>query len=473
MNSRRAALTATLSVLVAAVIFVGYRAGISTAVALAPEHASSTRELSLLPSYDGTPGPGYKDHPDASGAAGPDAVVDFTGAGFWVRDKRTGRLIEQMTQSQFWTRAGLHPATINDPRILFDPLSARWFAVESAPYDALAVSADADPTHPWKAVVLTTAVSGDLLERIGVDVRGVYMCSSGRNGHTEAICFALPKKDLLWTGGAAPSLAHLDTFPALPFETFPATDLDPAKPAGAPEVFLTRKGLQNDAGVPLTLLMEQLTWSGTRAHLSGTFSIPTGLMYTVPGVAVQPGGPSPRIKAREDHRILDLVEAGGTVYGAIGTEIAGRVGADWFALRAADGAVLQASAIAEPGRDILFPTVAVDGHGNLAIAFTRTAADEYPSIYVAARKPTDPTDTLRAPILLAGGSAPYVCDRVWGSSWLGRLLKMGADDPIGWGTYSTTVDDPVDPDVLWTFQQYGGSATNCRWSTRWVSFALH
>ena len=437
------------------------------------KHPVSAGNIALGTSFAGTSGPGYKDHPDAAGAVGPDTIVDFTGAAFVVRNKTTGQPIEQMSQTQFWTRAGTTPTTINDPRIIFDPLTSRWFAVESAPYDALAVSADANPTHAWKAVTLTTSLAGDLLERIGVDANGVYICSYGRTGQAEAVCFAIPKPDLLWSDTGAPSLAHLATFPALPFETFPATDLNPTKDATAPEVFLTRQGGQNETNIPLVILMEKLTWSGTTARMGATQRIGTTLSYSTPGIAGQPGSGSPGIKAREDHRILDLVESDGGIYGAVGTEINHRVGADWFEIRVSDGAIVQQSTIADATRDVLFPTVAADTRGNIAFGFTGTSATEYPSVYVAARTPTDPPGTLGAPVLAAAGTAPYICYSLWGSTGLGNLLKAGSTNPIGWGTYSTTVTDPANPTVLWTFQQYGDSPHNCQWTTRWTSFTIN
>ncbi len=429
--------------------------------------------VTILKSFDGVSGPGYKDHPDPSGAVGPDALVDFTGSAFAVRNKTTGTMLEQETQTQFWKNAGISPGPINDPRIIYDPLSSRWFAVESAPYDLLAVSMDSDPTHAWKAVILTKIVSGDLLERVGVDANGVYVCSFGKNTPPfEAICFAIPIKDLLWSGKQSPLLSHMTTFPHLPFETFPAADFDPVKTAAAPEIFLTREGGQNGANSPLVLLMEKVTWSGETAHISSTQRIPTSLFYTTPGNAIQPGSSSPFIKGREDHRLLDLVVSNGNVYGAFGTEINHRVGADWFEVRISDGAVLQQSTIADPTYDMLFPTVAVDSKGDMAFGFTKTSATAYPSVYVAARTANDPLDRLETPVLAAGGTSAYSCPMGLGMTWLGHLLKLATNNPVGWGTYSTTVQDASNPEVLWTYQEFGNSSRPCQWGTHWSAFII-
>ena len=88
-------------------------------------------EIAILTTFPGASGPGPKDCPDNTGAVGPDHVVDFTNANVVIHDKRTGKVVRQMTQTEFWKAA--NPAfdlpKLNDPRLLYDPLSGRWFGV--------------------------------------------------------------------------------------------------------------------------------------------------------------------------------------------------------------------------------------------------------------------------------------------------------------------------------------------------------
>jgi len=133
---------------------------------------------------------------------------------------------------------------------------SRWLAVIAGPFDLLAVSADSDPTRAWKGVTLSKAVAGDLLPRIGIDAQGVYVCSDG--GNQDAISFAIPQSDLQWTGAGVPSLAHMATFAALPFETMPAIDLNAGKSSSSPEILLARSGPQVGTNVPVNLLMTQI-----------------------------------------------------------------------------------------------------------------------------------------------------------------------------------------------------------------------
>src|SRR5262249_35102499 len=110
----------------------------------------------ILQSFPGASGPGYKPVPDTTGAVGAAHVVDFADSSFTVHDKTTGRVVQQMTMSNFWMSVEPKNTFLltkpNDPRMLYDTLSGRWFA--SCAEDAtqhrlyLAVSTSSDPTRP-------------------------------------------------------------------------------------------------------------------------------------------------------------------------------------------------------------------------------------------------------------------------------------------------------------------------------------
>ena len=95
---------------------------LASLLASAPAHGGG---VEILATFPGASGPGPKDCPDNSGAVGPHHVVDFTNASVVIHDKRTGEVVRQMTQTEFWKAA--HPKfdlpVLNDPRLLYDPLS--------------------------------------------------------------------------------------------------------------------------------------------------------------------------------------------------------------------------------------------------------------------------------------------------------------------------------------------------------------
>ena len=169
-------------------------------------------EVAIINTFPGASGPGPKDCPDNTGAVGPDHVVDFTNANVVIHDKRTGEVVRRMTQTEFWkaTKPGFDLPVLNDPRLLYDPLSKRWFALiaelkkDSVGY--LAVSGSSDPTKGWKAVKLPMEPT-DPGMKLGVDKNGLYIAFYVLTGdiHTmmsvHAIPIAMPSRR---TGRASP-----------------------------------------------------------------------------------------------------------------------------------------------------------------------------------------------------------------------------------------------------------------------------
>src|SRR5215471_4417340 len=56
----------------------------------------------ILQSFPGGSGPGYKPVPDTTGAVGLNHVVDFEDSWFMVHEKATGKVLLQLTMSNFW-----------------------------------------------------------------------------------------------------------------------------------------------------------------------------------------------------------------------------------------------------------------------------------------------------------------------------------------------------------------------------------
>src|SRR5262249_31295190 len=98
-------------------------------------------DVRIVRSFPGNKGPGWKDSIDVAGAVGPRHVVSFDVAGFVVHDKATGKSLRQLSTREFWQR--VEPAgklvpqkDANDARMLYDPLSERWFACAAGTTEA-------------------------------------------------------------------------------------------------------------------------------------------------------------------------------------------------------------------------------------------------------------------------------------------------------------------------------------------------
>jgi hypothetical protein len=420
--------------------------------------------VTILTTFVGDSGPGPKDAPDNSGAVGPDHVVDFNNANVMIHDKKSGKVVKRMTQTEFWKAAnpGFDFPKLNDPRLLYDPLSKRWFGViaefkkQSVGY--LAVSDSSNPTKGWKAIKLPMEPT-DPGMKLGVDKNGLYIGFYQLTGdtHTMMSVHAIPIADAVAADG--PSLAHLQTFSKLEIECFPATDLNPNKVADAPAILL-----HHEFGNSFSkMFMYKIIWAGNKASISKMATIPLSKTYIIPNAsgknhAIQPTS-GEKLRADEGRRTLCVCQHGDSLFTCNEAKrtLDSRCGIFWCEIRATDGALVQEGFVDDPDCDYLVPSLAVDANGNVGLGCTRTSAKEFPSAYVMMRDAKDSPNTMRPAVLCAKGTTVFS-----GS----RESKYG----LAWGNYNSTCVDPSDPAVLRTSQEYATSSAPGQWTTCWVAF---
>jgi hypothetical protein len=443
------------------------RAVVLAAALLLPPMAAPAAEVTVVTTFPADKGPGYrKPNPDAAGAVGPKHTAVLDDRAFVVQDKATGKVLRNETQHDFWLKvqpAGTLDLQANDPRLVYNPLARRWIAWVQGLKPAhgyLAVSTSADPTEGWKGVKLPIPPF-NFGAKLGFDKNGLYISVSNGNSDLRKAqtCYAIPMADVIAADG--PILSRMQGFTDLEIEAFPATDLDPEKPATAPAVLLNKE-FGNTAS---QLYMYKITWSGEKASISPRQAIRLGTTYQSPNgnsrqyQAVQPA-PGVKLRADEGRRTLSVFAHGGSVFGCNGAKrkLDARAGILWYEVRVSDGALRQEGFVDAPDCDYLMPSLAVDGSGNVGLGCTRTSEKEFPSACVMMRASTDPPGTMRPPVLAAAGSTYF------------RGPTSGNTGAIPWGNYSSTCVDPSDPLLLWTCQEYANSATEREWCTVWAAF---
>jgi hypothetical protein len=305
-------------------------------------------------------GPGYRNpSPDAAGAVGPGHTAGLDDRAFVVHDKATGKVLRDETQHEFWLKvlpAGTFDLHANDPRLLYDPVTRRWFAwVQGlAPANGyLAVSTTPDPTQPWRGVKMPIPPH-NYGARIGFDRNGLYV--SVHNGsadlRTAQTCYAIPMSDVVAAGG--PDLSNMQAFPGLEIEAFPATDPDPDTPPGAPAALLHREF----GDTASKLFLYRITWAGKKASISAAQPVPLSRTYRSPNgssrlfQAVQPA-PGVNLRADEGGRTLSVFARGGSVFGCNVAKraIDSRCGILWYEVRVRDEALVQEGFVDAPDCD--------------------------------------------------------------------------------------------------------------------------
>ncbi len=424
--------------------------------------------VNVVAQFDGDSGvgnpPAYKDHPDMAIAANGTQVVETTGQNVNVYSN-SGAALNSTSTSNFINQAVGTVGKVNDPRIVYDPFISRWLFVCSCSANYLIVSASSDATGSWKGLPLS-GDSGDLLMAVGFDKNGVYV--SETDASLVGKLFALPNSDVAWSGSGNISLAHEGIATGQPFQ-MPAIDLNSGKSLTDAEYFVSHTPVsQNGTNVPVALLLTSVTWSGLPSNPSANFSsttIPTNLLYNTPINAAQPS--SPGIRAVESHRVFGVYSSAGQhLYAVVGsgpcTSNCGSQGADshdlffFFDVNIPGLTLNEAVKVSSSQLTLLFPSLAVDSRGNVAMAATGVSNSQNPSVYEWHKLATDSSGAVHGPNLLTAGSASYSC----------------VNSPVGWGTYSTTAQDAGDGTKLWTVQEYGNSSVPCNWSTRLLQFQV-
>lgn len=449
----------------------------------AAAQASFSGSVKILASFDavaGSPDMSYKDHPDLALAACSKCgtrgqVLVATGQDIAIYDSK-GAVLKTQSTRDFIKAAGLDPdewrakpalppqvaGKVNDPRAAFDPFIGRWIVVCSCSADYLIVSGGKDATGPWKGAVLTGA-AGDLTMFPGWDKNGVYVSEFQERLNSQYI--ALPSADVAWSGTGNISLDHETHIQGRPYEMRPAIDPNPNKGPGDPEYFVARSGPpQNATNVAVYLLVDKVTWSGNAASVSGPASVSSGFLYNTPIAVPQPAGPD--IRGNESHRVfsvyqnsghLYLVEASGPCRSSCGDQ--GQDANDlffWFELDPVTMTITQKAKVSSPTMAYLFPTLALDGEGNTGIGVNGGSKTQPMSVYLFTHTRGSAAGSFHGPVLAEAGIESYSC-------------KL---NPVGWGTYSATIQDGSDPMKLWTLQEYAGSSTPCVWKTRVIAFRV-
>ncbi len=393
--------------------------------------------------------------PDTNGAVGATQFVEWVNVTFEVFDKATG----------FWKGFGGTCETHNDGDIIiqYDKSAGRWVAAQpvfSPPFlYCVAVSTTSDATGSYNryAFSLPAGAFPDY-PKVGVWPDGYYVsfnifspsfagalaCAYDRSNMlagnpATAICFQEPKS----VGSLLPS------------------DLDSKAPPppGEPNFFVD--------------LADSTHLNLFRFHVD--FANPSNSSFSGPsliGVA-----PFSELCARATDRACIPQPSPGERVDSLGDRLMYRLayrnfgdheslvathsveggafsGVRWYEIRNPGSSpfLFQQGTVVDPSLDYWMGSIAMDKAGNIALGFSVSSDSVDPSVAVVGRIPSDPLNTMEAPLFLVNGTGVQV-----------NSFKR-------WGDYSSMSVDPEDGCTFWYSQEYYKTTGGFNWSTRIAAF---
>ena len=387
--------------------------------------------------------------PDTMGTVGPNHIVEILNGVYSVYNKTTGAVLQRMSLDQFWMNTGVAgPFGTFDSRIVFDPISGRYFAtaenVDPGPNGGgnsifVGVSLTSDPTAGFRGtrfVADSSGVAFDDYPTMSIDADGMYLATNNFGSFSfDVSIFSIPKADLLLP---IPSVANLSRFENLNANLF-GDSIQAALDFGPSDGQTALLSVGNGNLIRSTIV----GGGGPGATLLAPIPIAVNPFQPAPD-GDQPGVGSPTIENVTPRFTGNVVQVGNSLWGVhtVLDNATGNSAIRWYEIDEVTNAVLQQGEFGDPTMDYLDPSIAVNAAGTVVIGTTGTGsgAGEFPSSYAFVGQTTAGVTAYGPRILLQAGGDVYFQD--FGS---GRNR---------WGNYSATVVDPSNPTSFWTFQEF-------------------
>jgi PKD repeat protein len=410
--------------------------------------------------------------PDTNGEVGNTQYVQMTNAGYQVFDKTTGAsLLGPRATSSIWAGFGgvCETSGHGDPIVLYDQIADRWVITQFAggstiTDECIAVSTSSDATGSYKRYGYHLGSEFYDYPHLGVWPDGYYMSMNVFNAAGTAYLrpqpFAFDRAAMI---AGATSAAYVTTTslgssnaPLMP------ADLDGSTlpPTGAPEVFVEYP--DTNTYKTYRFHADYVTPSNTTFTLAGS---PAAAAFTQPCGSTAKcvptkAGSSNYLNGLDDRLMFRLAyrNFGGheSLVGNYTVKANNVAGIRWFELRNATSGTptkYQESTYQPDTTWRWMGSAAMDGQGNLALAYSASNSTINPQLRYAGRLAGDALNTItqtETHLFDGGGSQTGSGNR--------------------WGDYSDLTIDPVDDCTFWYTQEYYSTNSSFNWRTRIGSF---
>jgi hypothetical protein len=423
--------------------------------------------------------------PDSDGSVGPNHYVQFINGHFSIYTK-AGAQVSTESDSTFWTAAGvpsnLVSQGLSDTRVLYDPLSDRWFATEinvgsDGPNGQLPVnnsifvarSDTNDPTGTWTALTFPAAFPSEFADypTLGVDNNAIYI---GVNNFFFSLIgdsvtvTSIPKADMLLP---TPTVVNRTTVSEsvlndqLGYTLQGVTDFNAAATHGS--------NVAVDANLFGQIDRTQVTGAAGPAAVFGAPTAMTAQATSLPHNAHQPDG-SRKIDGGDDRIGAMVYQVGDLIYlvhsitvdktGAATKKATGTDAIRLTVISDSQDKVVAEATHFDPNFDYIYPSVSANAAGDIVIGFTRSA-----------RKLNSGATS--------GTLGAYALHAIIDPANTGAGIQVGTDIQLKdgqvknyhlfggrserWGDFSATGVDPSSSTTFWTTQEY--AVAKGQWGT--------
>jgi hypothetical protein len=421
-----------------------------------------------LQNFEGVGMAGYWP-PDTDGDVGPDHYFQVVNVRFAIYDKNGVKLIGPLNNSTIF--AGMpHNNNDGDAIVLYDENADRWlfsqFSLPNYPngpfYENVAISTTPDPTGTWNRYQYTFTDMPDY-PKLSVWGDGYYMTirrfASGSGNWMGPSAVAMDRTKMI-AGDPAPTMVMFN-LPSSCDGPLPADCDSDFPPAGTPcPVCYLIKG--TTASIKITdFHVDWTTPANSSFVLANTVSVSAFTTWNYESIVPQKGTSQKldvfsrkvimlRMPFRKfnDHwsMLLNTTVKVGAVSGIRWMEVR-NTGTGWE--------LYQEGTYSPDDNWRWMGSIAMDTVGNIALGYSISSSNMYPSIRYTGRMNGDPLGvmTIAEKGIYNGGGSQLSSD--------GR-----------WGDYSAMVADPSVIGKFWYTQEYYQTTSGSSWKTRIASFSF-
>jgi len=438
------------------------------------DYIGSVATDTTLQNFDGVNNVSGYNPPDTHGDVGPNHYFQVVNCSYAIYNKTGTKLLGPTGNSSVWNGMP-NNSNDGDAVVLYDEVADRWLFTQfslphypNGPYfQMIAVSTTPDPTGSWYRYEYQYTEMPDY-PKFGIWPDGYYMgCNRFANGSSFAGTGADAFDRAAMLAGT-PTAARISfTLPSSneAFTAIPA-DCDGAfPPMGTPEYFTY---IRNQGPRHLGIIEFHADWTTPANSTFGTslnITVPT-YSFTITG-GIPQKGTSVKVPAIMDRLMYRVQYRTFNGYNAMVMNHTINVGSNtagirWYELRNSDTAAWslyqQSTYAPADGNSRWMGSIAMDSVGNIALGYSISSANMYPSIRYTGRMSCDSLNVMTIAekgIMNGGGSS-----------------TAAPADYCRWGDYSAMSCDPSQNGKFWYTQEYYASTSQSNWRTRIASFTF-